>query len=52
MYTQNIDILDQAASAEVALSLLENSWPEQYHWEEKDQPLVEELKELVYRRFS
>ncbi len=52
IYTQNIDILDQAASAEVALSLLENSWPEMYKWDEKDEPLIEELKELVYRRFS
>lgn len=52
VYNQSIEMLDQAASAEVAISLLENSWPEQYHWTEKEEKLVEELKELVYRRFS
>jgi hypothetical protein len=45
-------MLDQAASAEVAISLLENSWPEQYKWTDKEEKLIEELKELVYRRFS
>lgn len=52
VYNQSIEMLDQAASAEVAISLLENSWPEQYKWTDKEEKLIEELKELVYRRFS
>lgn len=51
-YNQAIEMLDQAANAEVAVSLLENSWPAQYNWGEKEEKLIEELKELVFRRFS
>jgi hypothetical protein len=51
-YTDAIEMLDNSASGEVAISLLENSWRKQYEWGEKQENLVEELKELVYRRHS
>ena len=51
-YTEAIEMLDNSASGEVAISLLENSWRKQYEWGEKQENLVEELKELVYRRHS
>lgn len=51
-YTDAIEMLDNSASGEVAISLLENKWSTQYEWGEKQENLVEELKELVYRRYS
>lgn len=51
-YTDAIEMLDNSASGEVAISLIENSWSKQYEWGEKQESLVEELKELVYRRHS
>lgn len=50
-YSDAIEMLDQASSVEVAISLLENSLASKYNWP-KDDALVEELKELVQRRHS
>lgn len=51
-YKEAIEMLDKAANGQVALSLLENTWPQKYQWDESTESLVEELKELVYRRHS
>jgi hypothetical protein len=51
-YTDAIEMLDNSASGDIAISLLENSYRKQYEWGEKQENLVEELKELVYRRHS
>jgi hypothetical protein len=50
-YSDAIEMLDQAASLDVALSLFENSLAKKYNWPKED-ALVDELKELVMRRHS
>jgi hypothetical protein len=50
-YSEAIEMLDQAAGLEVAISLIENSLAKKFNWS-KDDVLIEELKELVMRRHS